>query len=181
VIRSAALSDKTFLARLIARRRSLFGVAFWNSLVIELDLRYPKQGDQEANDCSEKSCSTPEHRDLGNERATLTADGIAGNHISSATVNPASDRRTRDLQFWEEFPVPGFTDRLLDSVVVGPSRAESFHLKRIGRRISEGRGLGNTLRFQGVATATGGVRNVLRLSSAGLTGRSPRCRSSRRR
>jgi hypothetical protein len=46
-------------------QENLLGVAFWKSLVIELDLRYPKQGDQEANYCSEQSRPTPQLLDFG--------------------------------------------------------------------------------------------------------------------
>ena len=63
---------------------------------------------------------------------------IACNDIGHSAMNPASNGRARDVQLQEEFTVSGFADRFLDSIVVGPSRVESFHLERIGRRMREG-------------------------------------------
>jgi hypothetical protein len=53
----------------------------------------------------------------------------------SKCLYPASNCRSGDLQLGEEISVSGFADCFLDSVVVGPSRVESFHLERIGRRM----------------------------------------------
>jgi hypothetical protein len=48
------------------------GVAFWKSLVIELDLRYSKHGNQEANDRSEQSHSAPELSNFDNKIGAIT-------------------------------------------------------------------------------------------------------------
>jgi len=52
------------------------GVAFWKALVVESDLRYPKQGDQEANDRSEQSRSALEPFDLGCQLGTIMGSEI---------------------------------------------------------------------------------------------------------
>jgi hypothetical protein len=46
-------------------------------------------------------------------------------------------RTHRDIQFGKEVTIAGFADGLLDSVIVGPSRVESFHSERIGRCLRE--------------------------------------------
>ena len=74
---------------------------------------------------------------FGDEFTTVVVGKITGNDISRATVNPTSDGRAWDVQLWKEFAVSGLADCLLDSVVVGPSRVESFHPERIGRRLQE--------------------------------------------
>ena len=135
MIRSAALSGKTFLAR--SQENSL-GAAIWNSLVVETDIGYSKHRDQKAYDRSEKSCSTPEPFDLGGQLGMMMGSEITRNHVGRTTMYPTSDGRTWDVRLGEEGTVSGFADGFLDSVVVGPSRAESFHLERIGRRLREG-------------------------------------------
>jgi hypothetical protein len=77
------------------------GVALWKSLVSEPGLRHPKHGDQEANNGSELSGSTPEPFDLDDSLGTLATCEITGIDISRAAVNPASNGRSGDLQFWE--------------------------------------------------------------------------------
>jgi len=62
----------------------------WKSLVIELALRDPKQGDEEANDCFEQSRPAPQFLDFGDELSPLATREITGNDFSRATLNPAS-------------------------------------------------------------------------------------------
>jgi len=114
------------------------GVTFWKSLVIDPDLRYSKHGDQEANDRSEQSRSTSEPFDLGGQLGIIIGSEIARGYVGRATVNPASNGRAWDVQLGEEIAVSGFANCLLNPVVVGPSRVESFHLERIGRRLRDG-------------------------------------------
>jgi len=120
------------------------GFCFRKSLVIEPDLQHPKHGNQEADYGSEQRGSTPEPFDLDDSLGTLATSEITGNDIRRAVVNPASNGRSGDLQLGEEranpssISVSGFADCFLDSVVVGSSRVESFHLKRVGRGMREG-------------------------------------------
>ncbi len=140
MIRSAAPSGNTFPARSIDRsQENPLGVAIWKSLVIEPELRHTKHGDQEANHRPEQSRSAPEPLDLDGQLGIIRGSEIARDDIGSAAMNPASNGRARDVQFWEEKAKPssvavsGFADCFLDSIVVGPSRVEGFHLDRIGR------------------------------------------------
>ena len=114
------------------------GIAFWKSLVIESDLRSPKLGGQEANDGAEQSRPTPESVDLRCHLRRIIGSEIGCNDIGRAAMNPASNGRAWNVQLREKLTVSGFADRFLDSVVVGPSRVESFHLERIGRAMREG-------------------------------------------
>jgi hypothetical protein len=114
------------------------GVACWKSLVIDLDLGYPNHGDQKTHDGSEQSRSTPQPIDLIRHLRMIMGSEIASNHIGHAAMNPASNGRAWDVQLGEELTVSGFADGFLDSVVVGPSRVESFHLERIGRVLRGG-------------------------------------------
>jgi len=76
--------------------------------------------------------------DLGGQLGVIMGSEIAGDHFGHATVNPTSKGRPWDVQLGKEIPISGFADCLLDSVVVGPSRVESFHLECIGRRLQKG-------------------------------------------
>jgi len=69
------------------------GAAFWKALVVELDLRCPKYGDQEANDRAAQSHSTSEPFDLGGQLGMIMGSEIAGDHFGHAAVNPASNGR----------------------------------------------------------------------------------------
>lgn len=132
-------AERQHLPRPLDRsQENLLGVAIWKALVVESDPRYPKQGDQEANDRAEQSRSGLEPFDLGSQLGTIMGSVIARNHVGRAAMNPTSDGRTWDVQLWEEIAVSRFADCLLDSVVVGPSRVEMCHLARIGRRLREG-------------------------------------------
>jgi hypothetical protein len=62
---------------------------------------------------------------------------IASNHVGRATINPTSNGRTWDVSLGEDVSISGRADCFLDSVVVGPSRVDSFHLERIGRRMRD--------------------------------------------
>jgi hypothetical protein len=81
--------------------------------------------------------------DLNKQVGTIANSKIAGDHIGHATVNPASNGRARDLQFWEEkakpssVSIPKLADCLLDPVVVSPPRVRSWHLGCTGRRVRE--------------------------------------------
>ena len=118
-------------------QKNPLGIAFGKSLVIMLYLRGPNQRDQEADDRSEQSRSTPQPFDLGDELTTIVVGKVTGDDVSRAARNPTSNGRAGDVQFWEEIAVSRFADRLLDSVVVGLSRAASFHLDIVGRCLRE--------------------------------------------
>ena len=77
------------------------GIAFWKSLVIETDVRHSKHRDQEANDCSEQNRSTPEPFEFRGQLDTIMDSEIASDDIARAAMNPSSNRRARDVQFWE--------------------------------------------------------------------------------
>ena len=70
-------------------QKNPLGVAFGKPLVIELDLRRPKQGDQEANDRPEQGRSTPMPFDLGGQLGMIMGGEIGRNHLGRATVNSA--------------------------------------------------------------------------------------------
>ncbi len=70
-------------------------------------------------------------------------------------MNPTSNGRAWDVQLGEEVSISGLADCLLDAVVVGPSRVESFHLERIGRRLQEGGEAQNCVVFSGRCNCNG--------------------------
>ena len=70
------------------------GVAFRKSFVIKLDLRGPKQRDQEANDRSMQSGSTSEPSDLGRQLGIIMCGEIARNHIGSGGLPFETYRQT---------------------------------------------------------------------------------------
>jgi hypothetical protein len=54
--------------------------------------------------------------------------------LDAAAMNPAPNGRTRNVQLWEEVPVPGFANRLSNPVVVDPPRVRGSHPVSIGAR-----------------------------------------------
>jgi hypothetical protein len=76
-------------------------LAFRNSLVVQLNFRNPNDGDQQANHRAQKGRSMTMLADLSNQVGAIASNEIAGDHIGNASVNPASDGRAWNLQFWK--------------------------------------------------------------------------------
>jgi len=54
-------------------QQGFLGVAIWKSFVVELDLRHPKHGDQQSNNCTEQSRAMLIVVDLSNQVGAIMA------------------------------------------------------------------------------------------------------------
>jgi hypothetical protein len=123
---SGCIERQDLLRPLYRSQEDPLSVPIRRTLAIVLDLRRPKQGDQEANHCSEQSRATPKPFDFGSQIGMIMGGEIGRNHLGRATVNPAPNGSARDVQLGKEkekpssIPIAGLADGLLDSVVVGP-------------------------------------------------------------
>jgi hypothetical protein len=69
--------------------------------MVEPYLGHPKHGDQQANNRTEQSRSLLVSADFGNQIDTIADSKITCDYIGRTAVDPASNGRARDLQFWE--------------------------------------------------------------------------------
>ena len=111
--------ERQNLSRTLDRsQQDLLGLAFRESLIVELDLGDAKHGDQKTNNRTEQGRPLLVLANLREQVSTIVDKEITGDDIGRTAVNPASNGRPRDLQFGEEILIPRLADRFLNPVVV---------------------------------------------------------------
>ena len=57
---------------------------------------------------------------LGDQGRAIARDGFGCDDVRQVTVDPAPNRRLRDLELGEEASISSLESRLPDSVIIGP-------------------------------------------------------------